>query len=141
MYEIIELSEEQSEELNEALEEFDTEHITYRMEGSICLGIQESGELIAGVNACVTCFKILYIETLFVREGYRRKGLGKKLLTETERRAKEMGVNLIRVDTFDWQGKDFYLARGYELAGQYTCEEDGYSEYFFVKRVVPGGRG
>ena len=43
MYKLIELTEEQSEELNEALEEFDTEHITYRMEGSICLGMQEDG--------------------------------------------------------------------------------------------------
>ena len=102
MYKIIELTEEQSEELNEALEEFDTEHITYRMEGSICLGIQKDGELIAGVNSCVTCFKILYIETLFVQEEYRRTGLGKQLITELEKRAKEMGVNLIRVDTFDW---------------------------------------
>ena len=135
MYKIIELTEEQSEELNEALEEFDTEYITYRMEGSICLGIQKDGELIAGVNSCVTCFKILYIETLFVQEEYRRTGLGKQLITELEKRAKKMGVNLIRVDTFDWQGKDFYLAMGYELAGQYICEEDGYSEYFFIKRI------
>ena len=135
MYDIIELTEEQSEELNEALEEFDTEHITYRMEGSVCLGMQKDGELIAGVNAYVTCFKILYIETLFVQEEYRRTGLGKQLITELEKRAKEMGVNLIRVDTFDWQGKDFYLQLGYELAGQYACDEDGYSEYFFIKRI------
>ena len=135
MFDIIELTEEQSEELNAALEEFDTEHITYRMEGSICLGMQKDGELIAGVNAYVTCFKILYIETLFVQEEYRRKGLGKQLITELERRAKEMGINLIRVDTFDWQGKDFYLTMGYELAGQYACDEDGYSEYFFIKRI------
>ena len=135
MYEIIELTEKQSEELDEALEKFDTEHITYRMEGSVCLGMQKDGKLIAGVNAYVTCFKILYIGTLFVQEEYRRTGLGKQLITELEKRAKEMGVNLIRVDTFDWQGKDFYLAMGYELAGQYACEEDGYSEYFFIKRI------
>ena len=135
MFDLIELTEEQSEELNEALEEFDTGHITYRMEGSVCLGMQKDGELIAGVNAYVTCFKILYIETLFVQEEYRRKGLGKQLITELERRAKKMGINLIRVDTFDWQGKDFYLTMGYELAGQYACDEDGYSEYFFIKRI------
>ena len=70
-----------------------------------------------------------------MQEEYRRTGLGKQLITELEKRAKKMGVNLIRVDTFDWQGKDFYLAMGYELAGQYTCEEDGYSEYFFIKRI------
>ena len=46
-----------------------------------------------------------------------------------------MGVNTIRLDTFNWQGKDFYEAMGYKAAGHYENAEDGYSEYFFVKRI------
>lgn len=135
MNEIIELSEEQSEEINQALREYNMEHITYRKEGSICVGIQEDGQLIAGLNAYVTCYKILYLDTLFVKEEYRRKGLAKQLITEMECRAKELGMNLIRVDSFDWQGKEFYLAMGYETAGYYRCEEDDFEEYFFIKKI------
>ena len=46
-----------------------------------------------------------------------------------------MGVNTIRLDTFDWQGKDFYEALGYRCVGSYDNAEDGYSEYFFMKRI------
>ena len=57
------------------------------------------------------------------------------LITEMEKRAKDMGVNTIRLDTFNWQGKDFYEALGYTCVGQYENAEDGYSEYFFLKRI------
>ena len=42
---------------------------------------------------------------------------------------------MIRLDTFDWQGKEFYEALGYQQVGHYTNEEDGFSEYFFLKRI------
>ena len=52
-----------------------------------------------------------------------------------EEKAKQLGANIIRLDTFDWQGKDFYLALNYEQAGYYRNNEDGYEEYFFLKRL------
>ena len=53
-----------------------------------------------------------------------------------EKRAKELGVNTIRLDTFDWQGYAFYKSLGYEEVGHYYNEEDDYHEYFFVKRIA-----
>ena len=46
-----------------------------------------------------------------------------------------MGVNLIRLDTFSWQGKEFYEALGYEVVGSYENPTDGYAEFFFIKRI------
>lgn len=31
-----------------------------------------------------------------------------------------MGANLIRLDTFDWQGKEFYESIGYKKVGEYS---------------------
>ena len=53
-------------------------------------------------------------------------------------RSKKVIINaglMIRLDTFDWQGQDFYRALGYETVGQYENAEDGFSEYFFLKRL------
>lgn len=61
--------------------------------------------------------------------------LGKKVMNEVERRAKLLGANMIRLDTFDWQGKEFYEALGYENVGSYENKEDRFSEFFFVKRL------
>jgi hypothetical protein len=54
---------------------------------------------------------------------------------EMERRAKELGANTIRLDTFSWQGKEFYEALGYQVVGYYENTTDGYEEYFFLKRI------
>lgn len=132
---IIDLTEEQAEEIETRLEEFDEEYITYKMNGFIRIGMEDNGRLIAGLDACVTAFRILYVSTVFVDEEYRRKGVGEKLIREMEKRAAAMGVNTIRLDTFDWQGKEFYEALGYQSAGHYDNAEDGYSEYFFLKRI------
>ena len=132
---IIDLKEQQVEFVEEKLSEFDENHITYKMNGSIQIGIEEDGQIVAGLDACVTAFKILYVSTVFVDERYRRKGYGKQLIDEMEKRAKEMGVNTIRLDTFSWQGKEFYEALGYEVVGNYENADDGYAEYFFLKRI------
>ncbi len=132
---IIDLNEEQAEDIESRLSAFDESHITYKMNGSIRIGMEENGRLIAGLDACVTAFKILYVSTVFVDEEYRRKGIGAQLIHEMEKRAAAMGVNAIRLDTFDWQGKEFYEALGYTAVGHYDHTEDGYSEYFFLKRI------
>ena len=132
---IIELTEEQVEDIEERLSTYDEQYITYKMDGCIQIGIEEDGKLIAGLDACITAFKILYVSTVFVDEEYRRKGIGARLIREMEKRAAALGVNTIRLDTFNWQGKEFYEAMGYECAGHYGNPEDGYSEYFFLKRI------
>lgn len=131
----IQLTEEQVEDIEERLESFDQKHMPPAIEGAVQLGIEEDGRLIAGLDACITTFRILYVSTVFVDEAYRRKGYGRHLINAMEARARELGVNTIRLDTFDFQGKEFYEAMGYTLAGSYENAEDGYSEYFFVKRL------
>lgn len=132
---IVNLSEEQMNEIENQLSEYDEKYITYKTSGKIQIGIEADGKIIAGLEASITAFKILYVSTVFVDAGYRRKGYGTFLMNEMEARAKEMGVNTIRLDTFSWQGKEFYKALHYEIAGSYENDADGYAEYFFLKRI------
>ncbi len=132
---IVDLNEKQIEDIEDRLNSFDENYITYKMEGSIQIGIEEDGKIVAGLDACITAFKILYVSTVFVDENYRRKGYGKQLIEEMEKRACKMGVNTIRLDTFSWQGKEFYEALNYEVVGSYENAIDGYAEYFFLKRI------
>ena len=132
---IIDLNQEQVEDIEERLEDFDESYITYKMDGEIQIGIEDDGKLVAGLDACITNFKILYVSTVFVDEEYRRKGLGARLMREMEKRAAAMGANMIRLDTYDWQGKEFYETLGYECVGHYDNKEDGFSEYFYLKKL------
>ena len=132
---LIELTEEQADYIDEQLHAYDKEYIKYRLEGGVQIGIEIDGRLVAGLNAYMTAFHILYVDTVFVAEAYRRQGIGRKLICAMEQRAKELGANMIRLDTFDWQGYEFYKSLGYEEVGHYYNENDNFHEYFFVKRI------
>ncbi len=135
---IIALTKEQVADIENRLNAFDENYIHYKMNGRIQIGMEENGKLIAGLDASITAFKILYVSTVFVDENYRRKGYGRQLIREMEKRAAEMGVNTIRIDTFSWQGKEFYEASGYKIVGSYENTTDGYAEYFFLKKLTDG---
>lgn len=132
---LITLSEGQENEIRFYLDEYNAQHIKYRLDGMMRIGLEEDGKLIAGLIAYMSVYKILYVDTVFVNESYRRQGYGRKLMEEMERLAKEQGVNTIRLDTFNWQGTGFYKSLGYEAVGSYVNDEDGFEETFFVKRI------
>ena len=133
---IIDLNAAQVEDIEGRLEAYDADHAARALSGAIQIGVEEDGKLIAGLDACVTAYRILYVSTVFVDAEYRRKGIGTRLVREMERRAARMGVSMIRLDTFSWQGKEFYEAMGYEIAGSYENTPEGYAEYFFLKRLT-----
>ena len=132
---IVNLTEEQRETLEDSLDAYDQAFIRFRLTGRISIGLMAGDTLVAGLDACMTAFKILYVSTVFVEERYRRQGYGRLLMAEMERRAKKMGANTVRLDTFSWQGEAFYKALGYEQVGRYANREDGYEEFFFMKRI------
>ncbi len=132
-YKIVPLNESQMNEIEEQLYEFDQKHVTYRMNGNVSIGIEYDGKIIAGLDACMTAFKILYVSTVFVQEDFRRKGLGRAMMSQMECEAKKLGANMIRLDTFGYQGADFYKSLGYEVVGHYANDMDNFEEYFFVK--------
>ena len=134
-YRIIELTDLQVEDIENRLYEYDKKHIKYEIEGNIRIGILDNNNLIAGADACMTAFKILYVSTVFVDENYRNNKIGTTLMNEVENRAKLLEANMIRLDTFDWQGKDFYCSLGYEEVGSYENKVDGFSEYLFLKKL------
>lgn len=54
-------------------------------------------------------------------------------MENVENRARQLGANLIRADTFNFQGEDFYRKLGFTQIGEYKSETDGFSEHFFIK--------
>ena len=81
------------------------------------------------------CWNVAYLDTLWVDEKYRSKGLGSKLLAKVESDTKEKGCYLIHLDTFDFQAKEFYEKRGYELFG--VLEDCPKSHCrFYLKKMI-----
>lgn len=93
------------------------------------------GDIRAGINSLISCWNCLYIDVLWVKEEFRYNGYGSKLLNEVEKIAKEKGCNLVHLDTFDFQAKDFYLKHGYEVFGVIDdCPPD--HKHYFMKKSI-----
>ncbi|HCJ12214.1 MAG: hypothetical protein A2Y14_02235 [Verrucomicrobia bacterium GWF2_51_19] len=98
--------------------------------------VKNEGAIIAGINAYVYGWKILYISRLFVEEKYRHQGLGSHLMQVVTEKAKVLGVDRAHVDTYEWQAKDFYLKHGYEIFATLKDFPRGHVRYYFKKEPL-----
>lgn len=120
--------------LQRGLNKFDYLNTKTNISKKISYGYFDNEKLVAGIIGKIEGFNIMYIETLFVDEQNRNHGYGKLLINLMEERAKFEGASIIRLDTFSWQGRDFYLRLNYEIISSYELYP-GYNEYFFIKRI------
>lgn len=95
----------------------------------------DNGKIIAGCVARMYCWNVAYIDTLWVDENYRGNGLGSKLLAKIEMIAKEKDCYLIHLDTFDFQAKEFYENKGYEVFGTLEDCPKGHCRYYLKKML------
>ena len=95
----------------------------------------ENLEIIAGILSTLGYWNGLEIKILWVKEEFRKSGIGTKLLIETENNAKAKGAIISFLDTFDFQAKDFYLKNGYTIFGILDDFPDGHKRYHLQKRL------
>lgn len=93
------------------------------------------GKIIAGIQSILYCWNCLHIDILWVEEDSRASGIGTFLLGEVEKLAKTKGCNLVHLDTFDFQGKDFYLRQGYKIFGELQDCPKSHTRYFMSKVI------
>lgn len=97
--------------------------------------IKENDKIIAGINAKMYMWGVLFIDILFIAESHRKKQLGSYLLRKVEDEAKKEGATLVHLDTFDFQTKDFYLKQGYEIFGVLDNCPTGHQRFYLKKAL------
>lgn len=92
------------------------------------------GSLAGGVLACCILWRILYVETVWVREDCRGQHLASRLLDEVEEEAKSRGCYMAQLDTYDFQAKELYEKRGYRMFGVLKDAPKGHNHYYLFKK-------
>ena len=90
------------------------------------------GDTFGGVIG-FTLWDWLEIENLWIWEGVRGNGWGRKLLEAIEQAATERGCHHAQVRTWSFQAPEFYKACGYRLVGQMDDYPPGHTDYWFRK--------
>ena len=94
------------------------------------------GNIIAGCNLIINCWRIADLDILWVEERYRRQGIGSALIREAEHTAREKGCRFMTLGTFDFQAKPLYEKRGFTVCGIIeNCPTEGHTHYDMIKRI------
>ncbi len=79
----------------------------------------------------------LEIAFVWVAEGARGRGLGRRLLGAAEREAARRGCRRAALDTFEFQARPFYERAGYAVFGVQEGYPPGHRRYFMQKTLAP----
>ena len=95
-----------------------------------------AGDTVVGGLFAETQLSCLRISIMSVDPKWRSQGVGTALLTEAERQAVARGCQYAYVDTMEYQAPDFYLARGFQIAGEIPdWDSHGHRKFFLTKRL------
>jgi GNAT superfamily N-acetyltransferase len=95
----------------------------------------DQGEILGGLLGQIWAHW-LSIATLAVREPFRGRGYGTKLLVRAEQFALESGCTNAWLSTFSFQARPFYERPGYQLFGTLEDYPKGFSLFFMTKRLT-----
>lgn len=95
---------------------------------------EATGKALGGLTGYVSA-DWLFVELLFVPEELRGKGWGRTLIAEAEKRARDMHLYGIWLDTFEFQARGFYEKCGFEVFGTVPEHPRGFSR-FFMRKVL-----
>ena len=96
----------------------------------------DAGQIVAGLHGW-TWGQTGFVQTLWVREDLRGRGLGARLLATAEMEAGRRGCREVQLDTHSYQAPGFYRRQGYEVIG----ELPGWPEQttrIFLRKTLPG---
>ncbi len=77
--------------------------------------MKDKSGIVIGALQAYTAFSEIYIDDIWVHPSYRRRNLGRKLLTELESFFKGKGYNNINLVTSHFQAPGFYKKCGFEV--------------------------
>jgi GNAT superfamily N-acetyltransferase len=78
----------------------------------------------------------LFVALLWVHADLRRRGIGRGLMAEAERHGREFGCHSAWVDTFTFQGPEFYPKLGYREFARLDYPPE-HERIFFRKQLRP----
>lgn len=96
----------------------------------------EAGEIQAGLHGW-TWSRTGFVDTLWVREDLRRRGLGARLLATAEAEAARRGCREMHLNTHSYQAPGFYLRLGYTVIGELPGWPRDTTR-LFLRKELPG---
>lgn len=133
---IVDNSSDFAEPAKQKIAEFNAQH--WDASKRQALGLKQlnaNGEVVA-MLAGRTFGNWFYLESFWLQESERSKGVGSAMLAEAEAIARHRGCRFVLLDTLEFQAKPFYLRHGYRVEWvQQDYPFAGGAKYFMTKTL------
>jgi ribosomal protein S18 acetylase RimI-like enzyme len=93
------------------------------------------GEKVVGILTGYTRWRWLLIDTVWVSDKVRGKGMGKKLIEKAESEARKRGARNAFLYSFSFQAPGFYRKLGYREFGRLKNFPKGHSCHWLTKAL------
>jgi ribosomal protein S18 acetylase RimI-like enzyme len=98
--------------------------------------VAKKNEEIIGFISCVVKAGITYIDCVLVSFDHRRGGIGRRLVSEAENKAKELGSHKIWLETgSNWTAKKLYEKIGYSVR-TILPNDTAHQEYVLMDKML-----
>ncbi len=91
-----------------------------------------NGEVFGGISAN-TVWDWLQIGVLWLPSELRGQGHGHQLLERIEEIGRSYGCKYSKLDTFEFEAREFYESHGYQVQSQTTDFPKGHTQYHLTK--------
>ncbi len=102
---------------------------------SLCFVLMSPDQKVLGGVIGSTYWDWLHIDLMWIKEEFRGRGYGQRLLTLSEDEARQRGAKNVYLDTFDFQAPEFYKRYGYQIFGELLDFLLGHRRYFLTKQL------
>ena len=106
--------------------DFDNKHYNFML--------FDDTKLIGGATGHIA-YDWYFLELLYIEKEYRGRKMGSKLLSEIEHFAKQRGLTGIRLETWDFQARNFYEKLGFTVFGELWDCPPGTKLFLMKKRI------
>lgn len=97
--------------------------------------VYDNDKLIGGAIGFIQ-YNWYFLDLLYIDEEYRGQNIGTSLIKQIEAFAKKENLTGVRMETWDFQAKDFYEKLGYTVYGKIKNCPPGTIDYFLKKEFL-----
>ena len=133
-YKTEDLTREEAEYIGDKINEIVPHEVDADEEEFVLKIENENGEIIGGciAEAYEYRWSRMFLDTLWVDEGYRHHGIGSLIIREVEQIAREKGCRVVTLGTASYMARPFYEKHGYTVFTTLK-HSNGYIDYSLVK--------
>lgn len=117
------------------IQDYNTQHAGDDRGKHLCFVLQAPDQEIVGGVIGATHWDWFHIDLMWVKDEFRGRGYGYRLLTIAEDEARQRGAKNAYLDTFSFQALDFYKGHGYRVFGELQDFPLGHQRYYLTKQL------